>query len=261
MNSSASVAQATDRGARPPDTATRPLPLYEHVKRELSEAILMGQYPPGALLPGEIALAAQYGVAVGTMRRALTDLTAEGMLARRRKTGTVVTGRPPHHGLRLFFQYFRLHGADGRLLRSETEVLALAIRPASPVEAAGLALSAAATPLVALHRLRRIAGRPVMHERFVLPAARLPDFPDRAEAVPDLLYLHLLERYGIRISAVRETLTAEPARAEDRRLLGLPSGAALLVIDDIAYDQSGQPTILAHHRASTAGFCYINEIR
>ncbi|MGH7121167.1 MAG: hypothetical protein ACREFP_19620, partial [Acetobacteraceae bacterium] len=27
------------------------------------------------------------------------QLAAEGMLARRRKTGTVVTGRPPHHSL------------------------------------------------------------------------------------------------------------------------------------------------------------------
>lgn len=240
--------------------APRPLPLYEHVKRQLSEAILLGQYPPGAQLPGEIALARDYGVAVGTMRRALTDLAAEGMLARRRKTGTIVTGRPPHHSLRFFFQYFRLRGADGALLRSEPVVRRLHRIPAGAEEAERLALPPG-SPLIAIDRLRRLAGRPAMHERFLLPASRLPDFPEHAADVPDLLYLHLLEHYGIRISAVRECITAALATAEDRRLLALPARAAILVIDEIAYDQGGQPMILAHHRAATDGLCYINEVR
>ena len=256
----------SDAGAQPapdpdpPNEGGRPLPLYEHVKRQLSEAILLGAYPPGAQLPSEIALAQRYGVSVGTMRRALTDLAAEGMLARRRKTGTVVTGRPPHHGLRHFFQYFRLHGADGRLLTSEPEVLRLQRIQAGRGDSRGLAI-APRSPLIAIHRLRRVAGRPAMHERLVLPAARLPDFPTERRDVPALLYLHLLERYGIRISAVRETLTAEPSSSEDRRLLALKPRSAVLIIDDIAYDQTGQPVILAHHRATTDKFRYVNEIR
>src|SRR5471030_3169518 len=81
-------------------------PLYEGVKRQISEAILLGQWAPGTVLPGEVALTQLFGVAVGTVRRALMDLTAEGLLTRRRKTGTIVTGRTPHHSLRYFFQYF-----------------------------------------------------------------------------------------------------------------------------------------------------------
>ncbi|MGH7101159.1 MAG: GntR family transcriptional regulator [Acetobacteraceae bacterium] len=240
--------------------APHPVPLYEHVKRQLSEAILRGQYPPGAQLPGEIMLARNYRVAVGTVRRALTELAGEGMLARRRKTGTVVTGRPPHHSLRFFFQYFRLRGADGALLRSEPKVLRLNRIPADAESARQLALSPGAN-LIAIDRLRSLSGRPVMRDRFLLPAARLPDFPERPADVPDLIYLHLVERYGIRISAVRERLTAALATAEDRRLLALPARAALLHIDEIAYDQGGQPMILAHHRAATDSVCYINEVR
>ena len=40
-----------------------------------------------------------------------------------RKTGTVVTGRSPHHSLRFFFQYFRLHRADGSLVHSTSRFL------------------------------------------------------------------------------------------------------------------------------------------
>jgi GntR family transcriptional regulator len=237
-----------------------PVPLYEHVKRQISEAILMGRWSPGSVLPGEVALATKFGVAVGTVRRALGDLTAEGMLMRRRRSGTVVTGRTPQHSLRFFFQYFRLHGEDGALLRSEPEALELANGRATAAEAAGLGLERNA-PVVRLHRFRRVAGAPVMHERMVLAADRVPDFPRVKSAVPALLYLHLLEQYGIRIAAVREQVTAALATAEDRRLLRLRQPSAVLVIDEVAYDQAGAPTILSCHRATTNGYVYLNEIR
>jgi GntR family transcriptional regulator len=237
-----------------------PVPLYEHVKRRISEAILMGTWPPGSLLPGEVALATQFGVAVGTVRRALGDLTAEGMLMRRRRSGTVVTGRAPQHSLRFFFQYFRLHGEDGTLLRSEPEVLVMKTTPATEAEAADLALERNAAVL-RLHRLRIVMGKPVMHERMVLAAARVPDFPHPKSKVPALLYLHLLEQYGIRIAAVRERVTAVLATVEDRRLLMLRHPSAVLVIDEVAYDQAGAPTILSCHRAMTDGYVYLNEIR
>ena len=237
-----------------------PVPLHEHVKRQISEAILLGTWPPGMQLPGEVTLAAQFGVAVGTLRRAMADLTAEGMLMRRRKSGTVVTGRAPQHSLRFFFKYFRLHGADGTLLHSEPEVLSLASGTADAMEATAFGI-AQGSVLIRLHRLRRVNGRPVMHETLALPAHRLPGFPTMPQDVPHLLYLHLLECHGIRVSAVRESVTAGLASAEDRRLLQLALPDAVLVIDDTAYDQAGVPVILTHRRATTRGYCYINEIR
>ena len=237
-----------------------PVPLYEHVKRQIAEAILIGELAPGTVLPGEVALATQYGVAVGTIRRALADLTAGGMLMRRRKTGTIVTGRASQHNLRFFFQYFRLHGEDGSLLHSEALVLSLRIRPAEATEAA-LFNAPAGEPLLCLHRVRRVGGIPVLHSRLSLVAHRVPGFPTDPHEVPALIYRHLLESYGIRVAAVREKLTAELATAEDCRLLGLASPNAVLVIDEEAYDQTGALAICSQHRATTAHHHYANEIR
>jgi len=236
------------------------VPLYELVKRELSEAILLGQWPPGTQLPGEVTLAQSFGVAVGTVRRALAELTAEGLLTRRRKTGTVVTGRSPHHSLRTFFQYFRLHGLDGSVLRSRAEVIDVTREPGTEDECRRLDRAAGADVL-RVRRVRRIDGVPVMIDRMTMAADRLPGFPERPAEVPELIYLHLLERYGIRISAVREQLTARLAGAADLALLALAAPAAILVIDEIAYDQSGAPTILGDHHARTDRHCYVNEVR
>ncbi|MGJ4961957.1 GntR family transcriptional regulator [Bradyrhizobium sp. HKCCYLRH3061] len=258
MKKAAVASKAADGvGAGP---GALPVPLYEHVKRQIAEAILIGDMPPGTVLPGEVALANQYGVAVGTIRRALADLTAGGMLMRRRKTGTVVTGRASQHGLSFFFQYFRLLGADGSLLHSEAEVLSVTTRAAEREDAALFAV-ADGEPLLHLHRIRRVAGAPVLHSRISMVESRVPGFAREPKKVPALIYRHLLEAYGIRIAAVREKVTAEVATKEDRKLLGLPSPSAVLVIDEEAYDQTGALAILSQHRATTAQHYYSNEIR
>jgi GntR family transcriptional regulator len=238
---------------------SQPVALYEQLKRQISELILLGHWAPGAVLPGETQLARDFGVAVGTVRRALADLTTEGLLMRRRRTGTVVTGRSPHHSLRLFFQYFRLHGADGELLRSTPRVLSLSRGTATAAEQNLLQIEAG-LEVIRLHRLRSVDGRPVMHQHMVLEAKRIPDFPDAA-TVPDLLYLHLLERYGIRMTSVRESLTAALATEEDAKLLHLVLPAAVLAIEEVAYDQAGSPALISSARAITDQYRYMNEVR
>lgn len=236
----------------------RALPLYEQVKRHVSEAILVGDWPPGTVLPSETELARQFGVAVGTVRRAFADLTAEGLLTRRRKTGTVVTGRTPHHNLRHFYQYFRLHGLDGALLRSQVEMLSCAHGRATEEEAARLHRSDGAD-VIRIERRRLVDGRPVMWDRMVTAADPFPDFP--VTDVPERLYPYILARYGVRVSAVRENLAAALADAADAERLAIALPAALLVIDEIAYDPSGAPLIWAVHRALTDRYRYVNEVR
>jgi GntR family transcriptional regulator len=236
------------------------VPLYEVVKRHISEAIMMGRWAPGTVLPGEVALAQRFGVAVGTVRRALADLTVEGLLARRRKTGTIVTGRSPHHSLRSFFQYFRLHGRDGSVLRSQARVIDVRVAAPTETERSILGLREDGQVL-RIHRLRRIDRVPVMRDYLVFDASRLPEFPLTPRKVPELIYLHLLEHYGIRISAVREQVSACLADSEDLKLLDLVPPAAVLVIEEIAYDQTGRPTVIGHHHARTERHCYVNQVR
>ena len=236
------------------------LPLYEVVKRQITEAIMLGKLEPGSVLPSEVALSQTYGVAVGTIRRALMDLTNDGILSRRRKTGTVVTGRKPQHSLRLFFQYFRLHGLDGSLSKSVTKVTSLETGLASAAEALKLHIDEGA-PVVTFHRVRYVDDRPIMHETLTLSRERVPNFPEKAEDIPPLFYLHLLDRFGIRISAIREQIGADLATDEDVRWLDLKIPAAVLTIDEIAYDQMAVPVLISAHRATTANHRYVNEVQ
>jgi GntR family transcriptional regulator len=236
------------------------VPLHERLKRMLSERILLGEWAPGSAIPGEVELSAQFGVAVGTVRKALAGLVAEGMLTRRPRVGTIVTGRSPEHSLRFFFRYFRLHGSDGALLRSQVETLALREERPTADDARRLCIPPEA-PVIRISRRRSIGGRPIMLDSYRIPAGLVPSFPRDAAKLPELLYLYLLERWGVRVTAVREELRAELASGKDRAALALPDPAALLVMEETCYDQTGKPCLLATHRARTEQHRYVNEVR
>lgn len=234
-------------------------PLHEVVKRHISEAILLGEWSSGTVIPSENALAGDFGVSVGTVRKALAALVSEGMLMRRRKTGTVVTGWAPLHNLRYFFQYFRLHNKEGALLKSRTALLDYQLGEATALDAQKLLIEEG-SPVYRLHRLRSIDDVAAMHERFTVVASKVPDFPGPAE-LPELLYRYLLDQYGLRVAAVREQLTAGLANEEDCRLLELNEPHAVMIIDAVSFDQTAAPVMMTHQRVSTEHFMYVNEIR
>jgi DNA-binding GntR family transcriptional regulator len=65
---------------------------YERVAGDLAARIGAGEFPPGARLPAELALAAEYRVAYGTVRRAMHVLRRRGLVVTRWGKGTFVWG-------------------------------------------------------------------------------------------------------------------------------------------------------------------------
>ncbi|MFK0006740.1 GntR family transcriptional regulator [Paenarthrobacter sp. NPDC090520] len=75
-----------------------PVPPYEQIRRQLSSLIAVGVLPPGSRLPTVRSLAADLGIAAGTVARAYRELEQSGLIEARRRNGTVVVGPPaaPH---------------------------------------------------------------------------------------------------------------------------------------------------------------------
>lgn len=71
---------------RGPDTAARAP--YARVKEFLKQGLSMGRWPPGALMPSESELVAQFGVSRMTVTRALRELQSEGLVTRVQGLGT-----------------------------------------------------------------------------------------------------------------------------------------------------------------------------
>lgn len=77
-----------------------PTPPYEQIRVQVAAAITGGQLDAGTRLPSMRALAGDLGVAVGTVARAYRELEGSGLVASRRRLGTVVasSSTPPEIG-------------------------------------------------------------------------------------------------------------------------------------------------------------------
>lgn len=82
----------------------QPIPIYFQLKTLLLDEILNGTYPPGSRLPTEHELCKRLGVSRTPVSRALSELANEGVILRKRRSGTFVN---PHWGPR--------PGTDGEL--------------------------------------------------------------------------------------------------------------------------------------------------
>lgn len=67
---------------------------HDTVRLSMQERIETGEWALGALIPGEVELATEYGCARTTINRALQALANNGMLIRKRKGGTRVCEMP-----------------------------------------------------------------------------------------------------------------------------------------------------------------------
>ena len=71
----------------PRAAAPSPAP-YARVKTHLKQGLASGRWPPGALMPSEAELVAEFGVSRMTVNRAIRELQAEGLVARSQGVGT-----------------------------------------------------------------------------------------------------------------------------------------------------------------------------
>jgi GntR family transcriptional regulator len=78
-------------------TTTDPTPPYEQLRRQLIELIGSGRLEPGQRLPPVRQLAADLGLAAGTVARTYRELESEGLVVTRRGGGTRVSADLPKH--------------------------------------------------------------------------------------------------------------------------------------------------------------------
>ena len=206
------------------------MPLYQDVEAEIVARISQGIWHPGTRLPNEFALADEFGVSQGTMRKALGRLEERGLVTRRPRHGTVVAEQTDEKAL---FAFFRLRGTDGTSLTPEPGTERIVQREVREDE----------TILEGRHlweitRVRLHQGTPFSHETILLPENRCPDL-DKYAPFPNSLYPFLEQTYRVSIDRIEEALTAVMAKAPVSTALHISDGLPLLRVKRQTYDLNG----------------------
>lgn len=217
-----------------------PVPLYHQLKQALRNEIEQGVYKPGDRLPSEPELIREYGISRITVRQALDELEAEGLIIRRHGKGTYVAERRIEQDLVRLTDFVEDMQQAG--LAASSQVLNFLCETATPAIAAALKMEEGAQ-VMRLERLRLADNRPIAFDVTWLPL-HFGKLLTEEDLNKETIY-HILEtRYGIAVETGTFHITAAVASTRQASLLDVAPGCALLVIQRISYTNGGVPVYI-----------------
>ena len=201
------------------------LPLYREVKHKLLESLRGGEWKPGEIIPAEKRLCERFGVSVGTLRKAVDELTAENILIRHQGRGTFVAS---HSQDRYMFGFFHVFAQDGRKEYAKVEFISLTKEKADADSAARLGVKKGAKLIRIVNRLS-LGGRTVIIDDILLPEHFFAGMSEaQVRERRTTLYQLYQDCFGVGVLRTEERLRACGADAEVAQLLGIAEGTPLL---------------------------------
>ncbi len=206
-----------------------PTPLYHQLAERLAAAIRAGEFAPGARIPSEPKLAAQYGIGRPTVRQALDSLVRQGLLSRRRGSGTYVREAPKE---------IDLFSLDGTAASFRKRGLAMASRLLGPTTRRTITTDErhplAGREVFSLTRLTRGEELPVLLEELDLDAGLFPGL-DRLDLTGQSLSVLATERFFLRPCGGRQNFSIDYLGGERGRLLEVTPETAILRVERLLH--------------------------
>lgn len=211
-----------------------PLPLHYQLVEAFREAIREGRLQPGDRLPSEPELVARLGISRATVRQAMAELLAEGLIYRYQGRGTFVAPRKFEHPLQRLVSFSE--DIRSRGMKPSSRILFFGHIPTDSEVAAYLKIPPGKTVL-RIYRLRLADDQPVgLHDSYL---SYLHLTAQELESAGSLYAL--LESKGIVLAEAEETIEAVAANPEQGRFLNLPRGAPLLLVSRVVYAPDQTP--------------------
>lgn len=226
--------------------------LYRTLAETIGDQVGTGALPPGTRLPSERVLSRELGIARGTIRQAIDDLVARGLLERKQGSGTMVAMRIEKSLTQLsgFSEEMGKRGmVPGAIWLERAKTLP------SVAEAAALAIPETA-PVLRLRRLRTADGAPIAIERTVVPARFLPD----PGLVGESLYAALRARDAAPMRGWQR-IRADIMSEAEARLMAAAPGAPMLVIERRCVLADGTPVEFTETRYHGAFYDFSTELQ
>ncbi|UOY61474.1 GntR family transcriptional regulator [Enterobacter asburiae] len=209
--------------------------IYKSIADRLRLRLNSSDYNIGSPLPGEKALAQEFGVARMTIRKALDLLVSWGLVERRHGSGTFVSRKYVHHettNLTGLVEVLRQQGKD-----VQSKVLQFEVMPAPPAIASQLRIQVDER-IYFSRRVRYVDGKPLMLEDSFMPVKLFRNLS--LAHLEGSKFDYIEKECGITISGNYESLTPVLADKTLAGYMNLPEQTPLLRITSLSYSDSGE---------------------
>lgn len=231
------------------------MPLYLQVMKEIQKRIAEGVWTGREAIPSETELAQEFGVASGTVRKAIDELCQREVLIRRQGSGTYIR-RWVDAGYWNRFQPFQQ--TNGQLVRWTSEFISLDKVAAPEDVASALAIEPGTTVLCLKRRMfwpqspdpqEQLRGSDTVYlNAEVFSKLTRESF---SEGVPGSLYAFYEEKAGIHIASVSDRLQVKIVNDALSHETFLPVGTPIFELYRIGRDWSGKAVEYRIERSGT----------
>lgn len=215
--------------------------LYKTIRDDLLRAIENGTLLPDQTLPSERELCQRYGTSRMTVRHAVTELETLGSVYRVQGKGTFVSQSKLVQPLMQVSGFTEDMAKRGK--KASSQILFAGEKKADAAIARGLRI-APGEPYILIRRLRFADGVPMAIENSALNAALCAGVLD-VDLRTHSLYEALTSR-GLTLKTGDQYMEAALADAVQARLLDIPEGAPVLLIERRVTDADGVTVEMAY---------------
>lgn len=214
------------------------MPVFRSVQAALTDRLARGIWKPGEALPSEARLKAEFGVAIGTIRKAVDALVAQNILVRQQGRGTFVT---IHNRDRQLFHFFHIERQDGYKEYPAVELLDFA-RMRLLREAASRLNCYEGARAFRFRNTLALEGNLVVLDDITVPEALFPRLTEKKLVTrPGTLYSLYQEAYGLSVVHTAQRLSSGIAPRDVAQAMGWPTGLPVLIIRRVAFAYHDQP--------------------
>lgn len=223
----------------PPGTAPGSVLKRERVREHLLGLIDVRR--PGDAIPSERTLCAALEVSRPTLRAAVDELVATGVLVREHGRGMFVAPAKITQELSADEAPFAVRQASGHW---SSRVLEHSTAQAGARIGRRLRISPGAR-LLYIARLRLVDGAPMAIEHLHIPADLIPALTP-AELEAGDLYEHLRDHHGVHVHEARQSIEPTVVNEAEADLLDVPLLSPALLIERLTTDSTGRPVEYVH---------------
>lgn len=223
-------------------------PQFRQIADTLRRRIQTGEYRPGQIIPTAAQLEISFDVSNITIRKALSILSAEGLIESQRGRGTFVSDSPDDARVLVALSHNFSEWADsagGGSLEITQTVLDISVRPGPHGVAERLGV-AGGTPLWQMRRLRRIRRNPVSYH-INFGAVPLLGGIDAATMAGNRKFVDVVRQdCGIRLQKMEQTVEAIVADRDLAHLLEAKFGEPTFFVTNAYSDQNDEVVAVSH---------------
>ena len=210
---------------------------YVIISNDIRNKILNGEYVANQQIPFEKDLCVHYNASKMTVKKALDMLVSEGLIIKRRGSGTFVKDLSADAINRISLaNQFRGTTALYPDKKVYSKVLNFSIEKV-PEMAANKLNIAPDSFVYDIHRVRYVDDKPTVMEKIYMPIDLIPNLKEKN--IKGSIYGYIKEALHLNIQSAHRTITVRKATDFEAEELGMEKGDPVAVAEQVGYLDTG----------------------